>query len=301
MSRVYFKYGNQSVIMPLGESFVGRAVDCLLRFNDAAVSRRHLRVICTGDGTFVENLSLTNGTLLNGRAITENQRVSAGDEIEIGHRVIKVIMNVESDSVHEEPIGLTGFEEEGYSLHHFQEAQKNTRPARAETEPQLEPALGPAGLLAAMQAPSLRNCPKCRAAVKISEDTCPTCAYQWPRGGPAMATREVEIPVGFRRAALRRFVRVPVIYSSECLTLEATARDLSQGGMFIASEILDPVGTSCEITVLPDGRSALHFEAVVSHVSTEMANGRPPGFGVEFKQISGEAEEWLGSVSADSV
>jgi hypothetical protein len=287
VNRVFFKHGDQSVAMPLGESFVGRAVDCLLRFNDAAVSRRHLRVICTDEGVFVENLSLTNGTRLNGRAIQKNQRLSAGDQLEIGHRVIKVIMETPSDSAG----GLSGFEEEGYSLHHFRETE--------EVKPISAAKLGPAGRLANMEVPSTRNCPKCRATVQNDTDKCPTCAYQWPRGGAGMLTREVEVPSDFRRAALRRFIRVPVIYSSECLTLEATARDLSDGGMFIASEILDPVGTSCEITALPDGRSALHFVAVVCHVATEMVNGRPPGFGVEFEQISGEAEEWLKTVAAD--
>jgi pSer/pThr/pTyr-binding forkhead associated (FHA) protein len=273
--------------MPLGESFVGRAVDCQLRFNDAAVSRRHIRVICTKDGVFVENLSLTNGTRVNGRAIMDQHRLSAGDRIEVGHRVIDVVMETGSDA--DVAQGLTGFEEEGYSLHRFRESDRESA-ARE---------LGPAGFLASMQVPDSRNCPKCRASVQNEEESCPSCGYQWPRGGPATATKETVVPREFRRAALRRFIRVPVIYSSECLTLEATARDLSQGGMFIASEILDPVGTICEITALPDGRSALHFEAVVCHVSTEMVNGRPPGFGVEFSQVSGEAEEWLSTVSAE--
>ena len=291
---------------------MGRAVDCLLRFNDAAVSRRHLRVIRTDDGVFVENLSLTNGTLLNGRTITANRRLCGGDQIEIGHRVIKVVMDTVSGCQESEVQGLTGFEEEGYSLHHFQEPRPDAprpdpgRPDPGRPDPhhkeewqQGEPQLGPAGLLAAMQEPTTRNCPKCRASVQNVLDTCATCAYQWPSGGPAMATREVEVPADLRRIALRRLLRLPIIYSSECLTLEAMARDLSHGGIFIASEILDPVGTCCEITVLPDGRSALHFSGLVSHVSTEIANGRPPGFGVKFLQISAEAEEWLGPVSAD--
>jgi hypothetical protein len=270
--------------MPPGESFVGRAVDCQLRFNDAAVSRRHIRVMSTEDGVFVENLSLTNGTRVNGRAILDKQRISAGDRIEVGHRVIDVVMETGAEA--DAPQGLTGFEEEGYSLHYFSGAEKR---ALAKTQ----------NLRAVTEVPTTRNCPKCRASVQSEEEICPTCNYQWPRGGPAMATKETHVPREFRRAALRRFIRVPVIYSSECLTLEATARDLSQGGMFIASEILDPVGTACEITALPDGRSALHFEAVVCHVSTEMVNGRPPGFGVEFRAVSGEGEEWLDSVSAE--
>ena len=94
-----------------------------------------------------------------------------------------------------------------------------------------------------------------------------------------------------------------MVYSSEYLVVDATARDVSRGGMFIASEILDPIGTACEITALPDGSAALGFEAEVCHVSTERLNGRPPGFGVAFTNKSSAAEAWLSRVTggADSL
>jgi hypothetical protein len=115
-----------------------------------------------------------------------------------------------------------------------------------------------------------------------------------------MPTQEIQLRGLAQRAAVRHLVRVPVIYSSEFLTLDCTARDVSEGGMFISSEILDPVGTICEITALPDGWPALQFEGDVCHVSTEVVNGRPAGFGVAFTSSPGPAAEWLKSVGQTS-
>lgn len=267
MSRAFLVHNKESVEIPHGESFVGRAVDCLLRFNDEALSRYHLRLVSSVAGVSIESLSCTNATFLNGGDLSSTRRLCNGDSIQLGDRLVSVVIGSSSD---ETPLGLTGFEDDAY---------------------------GSSALFGELQIPASRNCPKCRVIVPNERDTCPTCAYQWPRGGHSMMTQEYVVPEQYRRSALRRLMRVPVIYSSECLALETSARDISEGGMFIASEILDPVSTTCEITALPDGRAALLFIAVVTHVSTEIRNGRPPGFGVTFTKVDCAGKQWLGSLA----
>src|SRR4029453_15136241 len=104
------------------------------------------------------------------------------------------------------------------------------------------------------------------------------------------------------RAAPRFVVDLPVIYSSDSLTFDAVVRDVSRGGMFIATELLDPVGTECNITALPDGHPAAPFSAVVVHVaSTRSKTGRPAGLGVKFTGSTPEARRWLEQVLAHSL
>jgi hypothetical protein len=63
--------------------------------------------------------------------------------------------------------------------------------------------------------------------------------------------------------------------------------------MFIATELLEPVGTPCRITVLLDGAPALSFSAVVTRVVEQPTAGLPAGLGARFTQMSPEGERWL--------
>src|SRR5690606_1705712 len=204
------------------------------------------------------NLSATNGTELNGARLSKAVRIKDGDVLALGHRHITL---------------------------------------RLDSQPHGGDSAS-AGWLTDMATEPQRNCPKCRARVATQKLHCPTCGYRWPSGGPASPTQKIGAADLVRRAARRHIIRVPVIYSSEYLTLDCMARDLSAGGMYIASEILDPVGTHCHVTALPDGRGALRFEAVVCHVSTDIVHGRPPGFGVQFATMSEPARDWLSLISA---
>src|SRR5690349_11466900 len=71
---------------------VGRDVGCMLRFNDPAVSRRHLRFIRREDDVFVEDLQSANGTLLNGRRVIGAIRLREGDLIQVGTRELTIRM-----------------------------------------------------------------------------------------------------------------------------------------------------------------------------------------------------------------
>ena len=66
---------------------VGRAADADLPVEDAGVSRQHLRVARTAEGTFyAEDLASTNGTNLNGTDVPPGSRnaLAEGDVITLG-------------------------------------------------------------------------------------------------------------------------------------------------------------------------------------------------------------------------
>jgi hypothetical protein len=57
---------------------------CDIPVQDKSVSREHARFTRTPEGYLVEDLNSTNGTLVNGRRITEPAVVSAGDRVTFG-------------------------------------------------------------------------------------------------------------------------------------------------------------------------------------------------------------------------
>jgi len=69
--------GSQEVVL-------GRSRDCDLPLPTAQASRRHAQVRCEGERFVVEDLGSTNGTAVNGVALTAPRPLSHGDRIEIG-------------------------------------------------------------------------------------------------------------------------------------------------------------------------------------------------------------------------
>jgi signal transduction histidine kinase/ActR/RegA family two-component response regulator len=65
-------------------TIVGRDPNCDVVLPDAAVSRRHARVVRTDDGYVLEDLGSTGGTILNGRPLPGPAPLHDGDRIEIG-------------------------------------------------------------------------------------------------------------------------------------------------------------------------------------------------------------------------
>jgi len=72
-------------LLPLeGESIVlGRHPACDIVLDSASVSRRHARILNFGGRYFVEDLQSRNGTLLNGKPISERQPLTDGDRLGI--------------------------------------------------------------------------------------------------------------------------------------------------------------------------------------------------------------------------
>lgn len=263
----YIEYQGNSVELPLGETIVGRDVGCRLRFNDPAVSRRHLRFIRRADEVFVEDLESSNGTRLNGRPVRSPTRLDDGDQITIGGRTLTVHV---SDAL-------------GSSLQTLvlQQAALDDRSVRMRTQPMAAVTIPPQ---------TQQRCPQCGARVTEVDDECKTCGYQWG-GFRAGTPTNVRKGVSQRRHD-RHAVELHLVYVSSELEIEATTRDLSPSGVFVCSQVLDPVGTRCRLTFLVDGAPPYEIDGIVRRV-VEHDDEDETGLGVEFSRVGDAERAWL--------
>jgi hypothetical protein len=118
------------------------------------------------------------------------------------------------------------------------------------------------------------------------------CGYVWSGSNPSAVTGRVTLQnVGTEAAAVA--ADVPVVYASEELTLDAVVRDLAPGRAFVPSPLLDPVGTTCELTLLPDGTHAMNVAGVVMSVRAIADANGPAGMEVRFTDVPVAARAWI--------
>ena len=79
-------------VYPLTEEItVGRAPGCgVVLDDDTFVSQVHARLFRRGRETYVEDLGSTNGTRVNGEAITEVTRLQRGDQVQFGNTTAEI-------------------------------------------------------------------------------------------------------------------------------------------------------------------------------------------------------------------
>ncbi|HKW45603.1 MAG TPA: FHA domain-containing protein [Candidatus Eremiobacteraceae bacterium] len=65
-------------------ALLGRARDCVVPFDDAAVSKWHARLHCEGTVATIEDMASTNGTFVNGQRIETPTPLRRGDRIGLG-------------------------------------------------------------------------------------------------------------------------------------------------------------------------------------------------------------------------
>ena len=65
-------------------ALLGRARDCVVPFDDTAVSKWHARLHCDGTVATIEDLASTNGTFVNGQRIETPTPLRRGDRIGLG-------------------------------------------------------------------------------------------------------------------------------------------------------------------------------------------------------------------------
>ena len=81
----YLQWLGGKVPLRPGENLIGRDPACPITLYGGEVSRRHARIVVSGEETAIlEDLSSKNGTLLNGVRVTSAAPLSVGDVIEIG-------------------------------------------------------------------------------------------------------------------------------------------------------------------------------------------------------------------------
>jgi hypothetical protein len=74
----------------IGGLSIGRSKDCDVQIDDRYASSLHARVFERGGRTFVEDMSSTNGTLLNGATLKGEAELIDGDMVQIGDTVFRL-------------------------------------------------------------------------------------------------------------------------------------------------------------------------------------------------------------------
>ena len=66
------------------DSVIGRSADCQVSLPSSLVSTQHARLRLDGDVWFLSDLGSTNGTTVNRRPVSREQRLESGDLIQVG-------------------------------------------------------------------------------------------------------------------------------------------------------------------------------------------------------------------------
>ena len=259
-----------------GTTIMGRGLDCEVRFNDPFLSRHHVIFRRSGDSVTAEDAGSRNGTMVNGHPVHGPSTLLDGDEVQVGCYTLKVKLT-------EEPIVERRSEEP-------------EEPAESTLSRYRIPTTTPPAPLAAigdveLPSYSLQNCRRCRAMVPSDADRCPSCGLEFSKERPYAVTPllGVSLEATLREASgatARSSVDIPVLYASDALIFDAVVSELTLEGVLIASELLDAVGTTCTITMLPDGGPPISCAGVVT--SAENA-----ALGVRFTKISEPARRWI--------
>jgi DNA-binding winged helix-turn-helix (wHTH) protein len=83
---VVFKivWADREFALKEGENILGRERDAAVWIDVYSISRRHARIVVSGDRALLEDLGSKNGTLLEGQTVTEPRSLSDGDRLRIG-------------------------------------------------------------------------------------------------------------------------------------------------------------------------------------------------------------------------
>jgi pSer/pThr/pTyr-binding forkhead associated (FHA) protein/ketosteroid isomerase-like protein len=79
------------------ELTIGRVAKNDIVIDDTEVSRNHARLISNGDGYIIEDLGSTNGTFVNGKKLSGQQALRAGDTINLGKSIVLIYQSLGND------------------------------------------------------------------------------------------------------------------------------------------------------------------------------------------------------------
>jgi DNA-binding winged helix-turn-helix (wHTH) protein len=77
-------WGERLIPLAAGENLIGRDPHCVLAIPSGLVSRQHARIVVDGERVTLRDLGSKNGTLVAGRRVEREVRLSDGDELQIG-------------------------------------------------------------------------------------------------------------------------------------------------------------------------------------------------------------------------
>jgi pSer/pThr/pTyr-binding forkhead associated (FHA) protein len=275
-------YQSHRVVLPDGIVFVGRGIECHVRFNAPTVSRRHLRLELAGGVLRAENLSSTTGTLLNGKPLAQPTQLRNGDRLVLGPRELQVeeLADALQSATPQVTLGDDGGDDVDLG---DEERDVMTRPGD----------LAAVRIMGAPPTIAFHTCPACRQRVPFDRSTCPSCGHNWNELGASAMTQRHTLRAITASSGTAMSADVPVVYSSDEMTIDAVAREIRTDGLFVPTELLDPEGTSCEITLLADGEAAMVVRGVVAAVRAESGPSSPAGLEIRFTDVGPTARAWI--------
>jgi pSer/pThr/pTyr-binding forkhead associated (FHA) protein len=70
------------------EITIGRDINNDIVINDSEISRRHCRLVMSGDSYVIEDLGSTNGTWMNDQRLTGSHQLVSGEKFRLGDNVV---------------------------------------------------------------------------------------------------------------------------------------------------------------------------------------------------------------------
>ena len=83
-AKLYLVSGHREMPLMEGANVIGRAADATIQIDSPGVSRYHARIVVSGGGATLEDVSSKNGTYLNGARLTAAAPLADGHVIRIG-------------------------------------------------------------------------------------------------------------------------------------------------------------------------------------------------------------------------
>jgi DNA-binding winged helix-turn-helix (wHTH) protein len=83
-ARMYLTTADRQFLLAEGATIIGRAQEAAIRIDSGGVSRRHARIIVSGDQAQVEDLGSKNGTFVDGQLVSGTCPLKDGHEIRVG-------------------------------------------------------------------------------------------------------------------------------------------------------------------------------------------------------------------------
>src|SRR3954447_8933150 len=83
-ARFWVVVGDKTIVLPDGETIVGRDPGCGVWVNVASVSGRHARIVVRGRTATIEDLQSTNGTFVKGARVRARVELHAQDVVRLG-------------------------------------------------------------------------------------------------------------------------------------------------------------------------------------------------------------------------
>ncbi len=77
-------WSGRAIALREGENILGREPDAAVWLDVGSVSRRHARIVVSGDSATLEDLGSKNGTFRKGKAVTRPAALADGDRLRIG-------------------------------------------------------------------------------------------------------------------------------------------------------------------------------------------------------------------------